>query len=636
VADRLWWFVAHRTFRLNRETLGARNPDGTPALDDNIQQTYTGKATWQAARSHKLDLLWSVNFNNRYHRRDPPLLLVEDRASTRAVARHVTTGPRYTAILSKHVVFESALMSRSGAGSFGYQQSTLPTDIRIEDPIRNTATVAAPGYLLRPNSRLQFNNAVSIDLPQWHGSHTFKAGVQFAKQAFTTQDLHNGDLTIILNNGVPNSVRIYNTPTRADSYTRQVGVFLQDDWRIGARLTLNLGGRIDFVRGWNAAEDLLAGRFVPARHFDQQNVLSQHIAVWRSGAVYDLRGDGRTALKLNYSRYAAQVSITRATLVAPGVNSSGTRSWADSNGDGIPQDSELGPFSGFSGGVNQRYTNPDGPQWPYSDEITAGVEHQLAGEVRVGLMFFRRSNRRNVGMHNIAVPTSAYTAQSITIPAAPTGPGGTAEFYNLASSYFGKQDNVLDVDSLLDTDYNGVELTGSKRFSGRWQLTAGVTLGKTKGGLDKGVDLNDPNNLIYQQGIPTYDTTWAVKISGTYMAPAGISVSGSLMSTAGYPFQSVYSVTRSVFPSLTRASQAIPLSESGQERYPTVTLLDLRLSRQFKLGWRTSTLEPLIEVFNTTNASTVVTQTVNVGSNYLRPLEILGPRLLRIGARLQF
>ena len=631
VPNRVWWFFSHRQFRLDRVTLGARNPDGSPALDDNLQRTETGKGTWQISASHKFDYLLSLNYNDRNHRRDPPLVLVDDAASTRANALHTTTGPRYTAVIGAKTVFESALMRRSGTGIFGYQPGTLPTDIRIEDPVRNTASVAAPGYQRRPNARTQFNNTLTFALPNRFGSHTMKTGVQFARQSFVTEDRHNGDLDIIFNDGVPNSIRIFNTPTEARSYTNQLGFFVQDDWRLG-RVTLNLGGRLDFVDGWNGAVDVPAGRFVGARSFPRTDVLAQRIGVWRAGLVYDVRGDGRTAAKLNYSRYGNQVGIDRVISVNPTVNASGTRSWTDSNGDRIPQDSELGAFSGFTAS-SARYADSSGPDWPYSDELTAGVEQQIGGDTRLGVMYYRRTNRRQVGTRNVAVPTSAYTAQTIIVPGAPTGPGGSAAFYDLNRAFFGLQSNVLNNDPLLDTDYNGIEITASKRLSSRWQVAGGLTLGRIIGGLNTG-DLNDPNNLNNQQGVVGANATYTAKISGSYLMPGDINVSGSLVRAEGFPYQSTFSVTRTQFPVLTRASQRVLLSESGEERYPNVTLLDLRVSRPFAVG--AMTIEPLLEVFNVANASTIVTLTSAVGANYLRPTEILGPRLLRIGVRVQF
>ena len=42
----------------------------------------------------------------------------------------------------------------------------------------------------------------------------------------------------------------------------------------------------------------------------------------------------------------------------------------------------------------------DGVKWPYSDEVTAGIETQLPGAVRVGAMFYYRTNRDQIGQVN--------------------------------------------------------------------------------------------------------------------------------------------------------------------------------------------------------------------------------------------
>jgi hypothetical protein len=43
-------------------------------------------------------------------------------------------------------------------------------------------------------------------------------------------------------------------------------------------------------------------------------------------------------------------------------------------------------------------------------------------------------------------------------------------------------------------------------------------------------------------------------VSGSYIAPFEINVSGSFILNDGYPYQSAYAVTRGVFPTLTRSS----------------------------------------------------------------------------------
>jgi hypothetical protein len=391
--------------------------------------------------------------------------------------------------------------------------------------------------------------------------------------------------------------------------------------------------RIDQGRGWMPEQSKVAGTFSQARDLQETDVFNAWRVAWRTGLVYDLRGNGQTALKASVSRYAAQMGLNMVQRVHPFQFTSGTRPWTDSNADRIPQESELGAFTGFPGQTS-RYADDNGPDWPYSDEFTAGVEHQLARDIRVGVMYYHRTNRGQIGQRNVLVPRTAYTEQSIAVPAAPTGPGGTITFYNLIPAFNGLQDNVFNNEDVLDTDFNGVEFTATKRMRDRWQLLAGLTLGKNHGGVLTN-DLNDPNNeLNFPIGIEGTDSKYAFRLSGTYLAPYEINISGSFILNDGYPYQSTYGITRTAFPTLTRSTQNVRLTERGDERLPDVAMIDLRFSRTFRFGDRRIT--PLMEFFNLTNADSVVGYNVNVGSSYLRPTEILAPRLLRLGVTIDF
>jgi hypothetical protein len=437
-------------------------------------------------------------------------------------------------------------------------------------------------------------------------------------------------MRLIYNNGTPFRVQAFNTPVIATSHIQQLGFFAQDGWSLG-RFTLNVGGRLDNAKGWIPEETSGAGRWVGERKLERRDVYNQWIGVWRAGAVFDLTGNGLTAVKGNYSRYAHQVG---AAAVVNSVHSfaisSANIAWNDRNRNGLPEADELGTFEGFTGGASTHYPDENGTAWGYSDELTAGVEHQLMRDVRVGLMYYRRTNRNNVGTFNAAVPTTAYAPIQITNPL-----GGTATVYNLDRAYVGKQDNVRQATPLLDSDYSGVELTAAKRFSSRWQMLFGLTLGKNEGGIDFG-DLNDPNNLDFQQGIAGNDATYNLKLSGTYVVPrAEIIVSGSMINNTGYPRQFTYQVTRTVVPTLTRSAQTIRLNRRGDERLPRVTLVDLRLSRSFNLpGDRR--IEPQVDLFNVTNADTIVNMVNAVGPRLGYPGEILAPRIIRVGFVVKF
>jgi hypothetical protein len=639
VKDKLWITGAFRDWSVDRLTLGARNPDGTPALDDNKIRNYSGKLAWQIAPGHKLT--GSFNYDNklRFHRRDPPPAFVEDRASLYQLNPAKSVLAKYTGVRDR-VVLESSLGGMFGVTDYRYQEGTLPTDIRIEDAVRNTGSVAAPRKELLPNHRVQFDNVVSYRASGLGGEHLVKGGVQFAHLRLLDEFEVNGDMYLLFNDGVPNAIRIWNTPTSYLSLERMVGVFVQDSWSLKSGLTLNLGARFDTNKGWIPAQSNPAGTFVEARSVERRDVIDQKIGSWRTGLVYDVGRKGKTALKASWSRYAQQVGIDRVQNVHPFQFTSGTRSWNDVNGDRLPQPNELGTFSGFPG-QSTRYADADGPAWPYSDEITAGVEHQLFSDLRVSLMYYHRTNRKQVGLRNVAVPGSAYTAQTVGVPGAPTGPGGTVTFYNLNPTFQGRQDNVRDNDDALDTDYNGVELILAKRFSGRWQMLAGLTVGENVGAAVGGDnpqrigDLNDPNNALnFPGGVVGPDSKFALRLSGSYRMPGDVTFAGSLISNGGYAYQSTFAVTRAVFPTLTRASQTVRLSERGAERFPNVTMVDLRLSRPFRFGQRSIT--PQIDLFNATNASAIVNLTPAVGSRYLFPSEIVAPRMLRVGLSMDF
>src|SRR5262249_5454953 len=326
--------------------------------------------------------------------------------------------------------------------------------------------------------------------------------------------------------------------------------------------------------------------------------------------------------------------------------------WTDPNGDRVVQLSEI--VQSQCGGFPQlsvRYASPDGFDWPYSDEVTAGVEREVMRSTRVGVMFYYRTNRKQIGLRNTAVPSAAYTPFTVTVP---NGPGGTrtspkpttATVYNLNAAFNGLQNNVIDNQDYLDTEYKGIEFTAQKRMSNHWSLTAGFTIGKNTGGLNastgqslgNGNDLNDPNFTTFANGLVGNDSDLAFRLLGIYELPWDFRLSGSLISNAGYPYVSTYSVTRAaaqaVGVNLTRASQTVFLSQRGDDRLPTMPLLHLRIIRSFRFG--TTRIIPRFDIFNLTNAATADAINNGVGGSYLIPTSIVAPRIAKIALQITF
>jgi hypothetical protein len=652
VQNRLWVNGTFRRWIVNKLT-NARNLDGSQALDDNTLKNYSGKGTFSLNPNHKFMASYLWNDKIRGHRRDG-----NDRITDIAAVVQTnpvqTTQAKYTGVFGPRLVYESAFSVMDGQTNYTYQPGTPGDAIHRADFTLGTQDIASRRHEEQPNSRHQFDNSIAYNVTGFGGDHFLKTGVQWARLYFEQRYTVQGHHFVEYSNGVPNRIRQWNTPTVAKNEALVLGFFIQDAWSIGPRLTLNLGARYDKYDGRlpdqsnvDVQFDLFepgtlegdgTGPFIEPRSVSRQNVINQSKFVWRSGLVFDLTGDGRTALKASYSRYALQVGIDRVTAVNPIGVGSRTCPWSDPNGDGRFQANEIvvSECTAFSGGISTFYA-PDGVNWPYSDEITAGVERQVASDMRVGLMFYYRTNKDQLGTRNLAVPPTAYTPLTIRVP---NGPSGATDvtIYNLDPALASAANRIRDNESELDTEYKGVEITASKRFSRNWQMVGGITFGKNEGGLGGG-DLNDPNTLVYDRGIIGSDSPVGFRLSGTYQLPGGFSFAGSLVSNTGYPYVSSYSVSRATAQAqtgvrLTRASQAIDLSRRGDERLPNVTMADIRVSRVFRFGNRR--IVPQLDIFNIGNADTVVSLNGSVGGTYLEPREILSPRIIRVGFSLDF
>jgi len=638
IQNKMWVSGTYRKWVVNK-LVNATNPDGSQALDDNDLVNYSGKVITQLTTNNKISAGYFWNNKIRGHRRDSNDK-IPDIASVRQTNPVQTTQVKYTGIKNR-LVYESNFSVMDGVTNYVYQPGSDPTLPRIIDTVTTDVFNNSTREEHQPNSRHQFDNVFTYGKSGLGGEHLFKAGVQWGRLYYASDYSVRLDHWLVYNNGVPTAVREYNSPAYSKNVSTVTGFFFQDAWSMN-KLTLNIGGRWDKYVGTLPEQSSPGGTFAGPRSVPENEVLNQSIGVWRLGASYDVTGSGRTAVKASYSRYGLQVGIDRVTNVNPLTVGNRDCVWTDPNGDRKLQTSEIGTCPAFSGGSVTNYA--PGVDWPYSDEATAGVETQLPGAVRVGAMFYYRTNRKQFGQHNTLVPSSAYTKYTVNVP---NGPGGTvanpkpttATVYNLSPALASAALNLRDNEDYLDTEYKGIEFTATKRFSKKWQMQTGFTIGKNTGGVAAGGDLNDPNNTLYPQGIIGNDSETAFRLSGSYILPGEINIAGSMIANNGYPYVSTYSLTRAVAATqgitLTRASQTIQLSERGNERFDNVMMFDIRLSRAFRFGGGRS-LSPQVDFFNIGNSATVVNHNVAVGGSYLAPQEILAPRIIRVGFSLNF
>ena len=251
-----------------------------------------------------------------------------------------TTQAKYTGIRNT-LVFESNFSVMDGQTNYTYQPGTPADAIRMEDADAGIGDFAADREDHQPNARLQFDNIASYSVNDWGGSHLFKGGVQFARLTYDSDYNVQGDHYVEFSNGAPLRVRQFNTPNLFKNEARRPRPVPAGCMDGREPADAEPGFRFDRYVGILPEQSNPAGQFAPARSIQRSEPIKQNIGVWRTGAAYDLFGNGQTALKASYSRYALQVGIDRVTAVNPLATGNRTCPWNDANGDRRFQANEI-------------------------------------------------------------------------------------------------------------------------------------------------------------------------------------------------------------------------------------------------------------------------------------------------------
>ena len=224
-------------------------------------------------------------------------------------------------------------------------------------------------------------------------THDIKAGYSMNYAKRTGNVYSTSGMRAVYRQGVPDLVNTYNTPVSSVTQDREQGLYIQDKWRPTRKLTLNMGLRFETNYGWMPETCQVQTQFIAAQCFDAIEGAPDWKAVNpRFSIVYDILGDGSTALKFAANRYVVPVGVQVVGRINPVRDTNDNRQWlpqnrcseaatlgCDRNGDLVPQFSELGPSSGYNLGTTARYA--DGYSWPNANEYTIELQRQLPGNL---------------------------------------------------------------------------------------------------------------------------------------------------------------------------------------------------------------------------------------------------------------
>lgn len=669
--DKMWFYATFRRWGVDQTiTESFYNTDPThrtyvpnvaaPTLDDNVIKSGAARITFVAAGKHKFGAYLDRIVKFRGH--ECPALSAEEACGIRSPKRYFTAQAKYTGTLTSKLLLEVGWSENDETYSTNEKQpSVLATDVGRLD--RNTterwSSVIGPYYFRVPD-----RHTLSAQMSYVTGSHNFKTGVQYGfggnrhqRSIYGGLDLYQEYQTV---NGVrsPQSVIVYSAPQEAAERIKyDMGIFAQDVISFD-RLTISPGVRFELFNTFVPAQEALGGRFVPFRHFDKiENLPNWRDVAPRVGAVYDVHGDGRTAIKAHFGKYMQAFStVGFAAVYNPMVIATDRRTWSDLNRDDIAQDNELGPVNTpFNvSGISNRTPDPD-IRRPYQWETNIGIQREIVTGISLSANWVRRNYKRLFWTDNTLLSQSDYTI--VNVP----NPLNSSELIPIYNLNVAKRGQVQNVDTNSDVNgrwYNGADLGFTARIKGG-NLYGGVTTGRQ---LTSSCEVDDPNSLRYcdqrELGIP-YNTQ--IKLAGSYPLPYGIQLSGSWQGYPGTPGgtarqDAVYSaaINRVIDPSLnvdyivnnaivrvtnptatlTQASVTVPLLKPGTKYLGRWNQVDLRLAKKFEIG--KIKMQGQFDMFNVLNGSNILGTVESYGSTLDRPTAILQGRLLAVGVQMNF
>lgn len=657
--DKLWFAVTWHDQRLEQYILGAYNPDGSQGLDRNVLWNYTGKVSWQMTRSAQLSYFNNTQYklNGRFAGNERATFN-EDRA-TQYVYKYPTVNQvKFTMPFRSSMLFDTTYSRFRSDNAFTPQPGVAVGDIPTFDQVTSVGGVALPttcpgtscnGYYTTPLYREQVKTGLS-----WvTGAHDVKAGYEFVDITRDTRAWSISEISAEYANGLPVQARTYTMPVASEPFpkdlpvwfsyrAREHGIYVQDRWAVHKRLVVNLGVRWETNASWEPPACMPASRFFAGQCYDQTTAPSFKDFAPRSSVVWDLVGDGRTVLKFTANRYNLPISVQAVSNIHPITAPADFRQWlpqarcsepgvlgCDRNGDFTPQLSELGPSPGYVfAGVNARYE--DDIERGVVNEYTAEFQRELPQGTVASIGYVHRETRKQWGTINTAVPLEAWGSP---ISVTEVQSGETVQVWRRPSA---ASANLFYNASDQDNDYDGVDLTVTKRMSHGWSMMSGATFSRYVG-TTRGGNRNDPHialNPYDANPLLGNDRPWSYRVSGVYELPRAVFVSGTWMYMAGAPETTTVNVTGNTI-SLPQGNQSVVVREVGSVRFPNQATLDLNFRKDIRLA-NGQRVIPRIEVFNVANNATILGWLTQLGPTYHRPNSIQHGRLWKVEVAYEF
>ena len=555
-------------------------------------------------------------------------------------------------VLNEAVVQYSDFMNDTPANSTG-------PSFQLPNGVRGGTSLFAPQRT--EQIKWHFRNDVSWTTTNGPGlSHELRGGVNWVHEPrlrVFMGTLTQGFYTMLEMNlaGPVTDVQVVGNDPTADFPLEQYGLYVQDDWRVTDRVTLNLGVRWDDVRGFpldqtsspnfQAMQQAGAtGRFAGTllEEFGKEPRADRDNVQPRLGVAVDLFGDGRDVLRGGWGLYAdfgyiasnvllAAFDARQAGLVFQASDPNGLRT-ADGTffrvGDPLETIESRNTVTGSFAPAGE-VVSPLLEQ-PYTRQANLGWSHQFDGSTVVSADYVRVDGR-DLNMRvrpNVIVAPQRRLLDDVGI-------SPRSSTFRTALSKGSSR-------------YDGLILAFRRRLSQGVDASASYTVAKATSDVGTAYDevaqnliqdIHDPFGEVQQGPSARTDSRHMASVSAIVQAPWSIRVASILQYRSALPVHTFEGVDLNgdgmlndntalayVYTGLADDNRATfeegaPCETVNCSRRAGFSQVNLRVSRAFSLGGsvRIEAIGEVFNLFNAKNPSFLLTQRRMLGPGSANP-----------------
>jgi hypothetical protein len=434
----------------------------------------------------------------------PPISIIEERTrNTYVTVEHQRSiSPRTVNLFRAGLNRSVSLADNLRTIDIPPSMSWLPGEPFGYLTIRGLVTEMAGDFRLPRDDRLnnwQFGDTLIMD----RGSHSIRSGFQIQRLQFDQHTTsQKGGIVNFANlqgflQGQPQTVD-FAVPGKIDPDRRYrqwlVGMFVQDDFRIGSRLTANLGLRYEFITTPTEADGKISNlRSVTDTELTvgdpwHDNPSLKNLAP-RLGVAWDPSGSGRTSIRAGFGLFYDEI-LPKYYFFSGSLNPPFTTRTSLTN---PPFPNVVANFNPDAFIRAQLQTVDFDLQTPYIMQFNTNVQRSLPGnwDVTLGYVASRGKNLIRLGDANLAPETIVNGVKTYQPQLGRRNPNFT-----------GVWQRVTDAQSF----YDSLQVAIQKRFSSGWRAQASYTLSES---IDdaSGINSQDFSNVV-QYGLDWYDPTF--------------------------------------------------------------------------------------------------------------------------------